>query len=331
MPRAQDVVSIDTALLSGLANFGATTTTHVQARVDLLQQCSVVDPSPWDGCQDMLTIELAPADEDTCTAQAGVGRDEAEAAHGGLRLTGLSELLLGCQVMIMADDEWKQLQISHASARDVLVRGDWSLKAQDVEMLALFLALQRGRDSADTEGALEQDATALIACLTREGVTLSATREEQSCSVSHGGVAGAEGAKEAREDGTESDSDDDDDEELDWMALVGERAEKAPWLRSQAVVAAARLVVERRATRLAHPLPTLGSEADGARTERAGEGGEGGDPSRDTTHVEARADDIASRRRLLSMAQRLRQLEGAVLQAVQGALCALPLAPPTME
>lgn len=328
MPRAQDVVSIDTALLSGLVNFGAT---HVQARVDLLQQCSVVDQSPWDGCQDMLTIELAPADEDTCTAQAGVGRDEAEAAHGGLRLTGLSELLLGCQVMIMADDEWKQLQISHASARDVLVRGDWSLKAQDVEMLALFLALQRGRDSADTEGALEQDATALIACLTREGVTLSATREEQSCSVSHGGVAGAEGAKEAREDGTESDSDDDDDEELDWMALVGERAEKAPWLRSQAVVAAARLVVERRATRLAHPLPTLGSEADGARTERAGEGGEGGDPSRDTTHVEARADDIASRRRLLSMAQRLRQLEGAVLQAVQGALCALPLAPPTME
>ena len=329
MPRAQDVVSIDTALLSGLANFGAT---HVQARVDLLQQCSVVDQSPWDGCQDMLTIELAPADEDTCTAQAGVGRDEAEAAHGGLRLTGLSELLLGCQVMIMADDEWKQLQISHASARDVLVRGDWSLKAQDVEMLALFLALQRGRDSADTEGALEQDATALIACLTREGVTLSATREEQSCSVSHGGVAGAEGeAKEAREDGTESDSDDDDDEELDWMALVGERAEKAPWLRSQAVVAAARLVVERRATRLAHPLPTLGSEADGARTERAGEGGEGGDPSRDTAHVEARADDIASRRRLLSMAQRLRQLEGAVLQAVQGALCALPLAPPAME
>jgi hypothetical protein len=197
----------------------------------------VVDQSPWDGCQDMLTIELAPADEDTCTAQAGVGRDEAEAAHGGLRLTGLSELLLGCQVMIMADDEWKQLQISHASARDVLVRGDWSLKAQDVEMLALFLALQRGRDSADTEGALEQDATALIACLTREGVTLSATREEQSCSVSHGGVAGAEGeAKEAREDGTESDSDDDDDEELDWMALVGERAEKAPWLRSQTKV-----------------------------------------------------------------------------------------------
>jgi len=323
------VVSIDTALLSGLANFGAT---HVQARVDLLQQCSVVDQSPWDGCQDMLTIELAPADEDTCTAQAGVGRDEAEAAHGGLRLTGLSELLLGCQVMIMADDEWKQLQISHASARDVLVRGDWSLKAQDVEMLALFLALQRGRDSADTEGALEQDATALIACLTREGVTLSATREEQSCSVSHGGVAGAEGeAKEAREDGTESDSDDDDDEELDWMALVGERAEKAPWLRSQAVVAAARLVVERRAARLSHPLPTIGSEADGARTERAGEGGEGGDPSRDTAHVEARADDIASRRLLLSMAQRLRQLEGAVLQAVQGALCALPLAPPAME
>jgi hypothetical protein len=329
VPRAQDVVSIDTALLSGLANFGAT---HVQARVDLLQQCSVVDQSPWDGCQDMLTIELAPMDEDTCRAQAGAGRDEAEAAHGGLRLTGLSELLLGCQVMIMADDEWKQLQISHASARDVLVRGDLSLKAQDVEMLALFLALQRGRDSADTEGALEQDATALIACLTREGVTLSATREEQSCSVSHGGVAGAEGeAKEAREDGTESDSDDDDDEELDWMALVGERAEKAPWLRSQAVVAAARLVVERRATRLAHPLPTLGSEADGARTERAGEGGEGGDPSRDTAHVEARADDIASRRRLLSMAQRLRQLEGAVLQAVQGALCALPLAPPAME
>ena len=329
MPRAQDVVSIDTALLSGLVNFGAT---HVQARVDLLQQCSVVDQSPWDGCQDMLTIELAPADEDTCTAQAGVGRDEAEAAHGGLRLTGLSELLLGCQVMIMADDERKQLQILHASARDVLVRGDWSLKAQDVEMLALFLALQRGRDSADTEGALEQDATALIACLTREGVTLSATREEQSCSVSHGGVAGAEGeAKEAREDGTESDSDDDDDEELDWMALVGERAEKAPWLRSQAVVAAARLVVERRATRLAHPLPTLGSESDGARTERAGEGREGGDPSRDTAHVEARADDIASRRRLLSMAQRLRQLEGAVLQAVQGALCALPLAPPAME
>ena len=323
------MVSIDTALLSGLANFGAT---HVQARVDLLQQCSVVDQSPWDGCQDMLTIELAPADEDTCTAQAGVGRDEAEAAHGGLRLTGLSELLLGCQVMIMADDEWKQLQISHASARDVLVRGDWSLKAQDVEMLALFLALQRGRDSADTEGALEQDATALIACLTREGVTLSATREEQSCSVSHGGVAGAEGeAKEAREDGTESDSDDDDDEELDWMALVGERAEKAPWLRSQAVVAAARLVVERRAARLSHPLPTIGSEADGARTERAGEGGEGGDPSRDTAHVEARADDIASRRLLLSMAQRLRQLEGAVLQAVQGALCALPLAPPAME
>jgi len=199
-------------------------------------------------------------------------------------------------------------------------------------MLALFLALQRGRDSADTEGALEQDATALIACLTREGVTLSATREEQSCSVSHGGVAGAEGeAKEAREDGTESDSDDDDDEELDWMALVGERAEKAPWLRSQAVVAAARLVVERRAARLSHPLPTIGSEADGARTERAGEGGEGGDPSRDTAHVEARADDIASRRRLLSMAQRLRQLEGAVLQAVQGALCALPLAPPAME
>ena len=324
MPRAQDVVSIDTALLSGLANFGAT---HVQARVDLLQQCSVVDQSPWDGCQDMLTIELAPADEDTCTAQAGVGRDEAEAAHGGLRLTGLSELLLGCQVMIMADDEWKQLQISHASARDVLVRGDWSLKAQDVEMLALFLALQRGRDSADTEGALEQDATALIACLTREGVTLSATREEQSCSVSHGGVAGAEGeAKEAREDGTESDSDDDDDEELDWMALVGERAEKAPWLRSQAVVAAARLVVERRAARLSHPLPTIGSEADGARTERAGEGGEGGDPSRDVAHVEARADDSASWRRLLSMAQRLRHLEGAVLQAAQGALCALPLA-----
>ena len=200
-------------------------------------------------------------------------------------------------------------------------------------MLALFLALQRGRDSADTEGALEQDATALIARLTREGVTLSASREQQSCSVSHGGVAGAEGeaAKEAREDGTESDSDDDDDEKLDWMALVGERAEKAPWLRSQAVVAAARLVVERRATRLAHPLPTLGSEADGARTERAGEGGEGGDPSRDTAHVEARADDTASRRRLLSMAQRLRQLEGAVLQAVQGALCALPLAPPAME
>ena len=77
--------------------------------------------------------------------------------------------------------------------------------------------------------------------LTREGVTLSASREQQSCSVSHGGVAGAEGeaAKEAREDGTESDSDDDDDEKLDWMALVGERAEKAPWLRSQAVVAAA--------------------------------------------------------------------------------------------
>ena len=329
MPRAQDVVSIDTALLSGLANFGAT---HVQARVDLLQQCSVVDQSPWDGCQDMLTIELAPMDEDTCRAQAGAGRDEAEAAHGGLRLTGLSELLLGCQVMIMADDEWKQLQISHASARDVLVRGDWSLKAQDVEMLALFLALQRGRDSADTEGALEQDATALIACLTREGVTLSATREEQSCSVSHGGVAGAEGeAKEAREDGTESDSDDDDDEELDWMALVGERAEKAPWLRSQAVVAAARLVVERRAARLSHPLPTIGSEADGARTERAGEGGEGGDPSRDAAHVEARADDIASWRRRLGMAQQLRQLEGAVLQAAQGALCALLLAPPAME
>jgi hypothetical protein len=330
VPRAQDVVSIDTALLSGLVNFGAT---HVQARVDLLQQCSVVDQSPWDGCQDMLTIELAPMDEDTCRTQAGAGRDEAEAAHGGLRLTGLSELLLGYQVMIMADDEWRQLQTSHASARDVLVRGDWGLEAQDVEMLALFLALQRGRDSADTEGALEQDATALIARLTREGVTLSASREQQSCSVSHGGVAGAEGeaAKEAREDGTESDSDDDDDEKLDWMALVGERAEKAPWLRSQAVVAAARLVVERRAARLSHPLPTIGSEADGARTERAGEGGEGGDPSRDAAHVEARADDIASWRRRLGMAQQLRQLEGAVLQAAQGALCALLLAPPAME
>jgi hypothetical protein len=330
VPRVQDVVSIDTALLSGLVNFGAT---HVQARVDLLQQCSVVDQSPWDGCQDMLTIELAPMDEYTCRAQAAMGRDEAEPAHGGLRLTGLSELLLGCQVMIMSDDEWRQLQTSHASARDVLVRGDWGLEAQDVEMLALFLALQLGRDSADTEGALEQDATALIARLTREGVTLLATREEQSCSVSHERVAGAEGeaAKEAREDGTESDSDDDDDEELDWMALVGERAEKAPWLRSQAVVAAASLVVERRAARLSHPLPTIGSEADGARAGRAEEGGEGGDPSRDAVHVEARADDIASWRRLLSMAQRLRQLEGAVLQAAQGALCALPLAPPAME
>jgi len=347
------VVSIDAALLSTLAD----AVVQTQARIDLLQQCSVLDQSPWDGCEDMLTIQLAPMGEDEGRAQAKAGKEEA-VAPGELRLAGLGELLLGCQVVLMTEEQWGQLQALHARAKHVLVRGDASLDAQDVHMLALFLALQRshaGHSSADAAEGLEEDAAALVARLTHGGVKL-ATREEPRRGVGHAGAdddddddckAHLRQAANAtpREDGAENETGSDDDEEddgLDWMALVGERAEEAPWLRSPAVVAAARLVVERRAARLALPLPTLVS-GEGAGTEAAeggggggggGEGGggggegtgRGGDPHPDApTHVVAGTDDMASVRRLLSMAQRLRQLESAVLHAAQGALSALPL------
>ena len=61
-PRPQDVVSIDTEILSCLASLSAS---ELEQRVAFLHQCSILEESPWDGLEDHLTIQLAPMHEHT--------------------------------------------------------------------------------------------------------------------------------------------------------------------------------------------------------------------------------------------------------------------------
>jgi len=309
-PHPEDVVSIDMSILHGCgcrpgAGAGAGAM-DLRGRENLLQKCNVVDQSPWDGLEDVLTIQIAPLGEERAAQGIGGGTG----ADGGLegaamRLSGLGELLVGCRVMTMEDGDWQRLQaVFECAKKDVRASADAPVGEEDCAMLALYLALQHMNEG--DAASLREGAAGLLARLSSCGVRLSA----DDCVLGEPGPGGAEssarseagGARGERDENEIDDSDGDEDNtnELDWMCLVGEFGQNAPWLQCAPVLAAARRALEARSNRLARPLPAEQSQHP-----------DGSDPHK---------------ARLLGMARCIRQLETAVLAAALGAVEGLEVA-----
>ena len=301
IPRAQDVVSIDATLLSSLTDGDVS---GAQRRVQLLAQSNIIDQSPWDGLEDVLTLELAClVDNDhppsgwrqTPTQPVHTGAGTAPTlpvATEGLRLSGMSELLVAALVMSAADDRWTLLLRTVEHAGEVLDLAAPRADRGDVHMLALFLSLQQLHQPG--AATLDVAAAKLLERVTRAGISLSPPPAASSA------VAGSGDGDEESE---ESDGED-ERKELDWLLLVGEMGEHAPWLRGTNTVQAARCVVERRLLRLQHSQPEL----SGVSPQACAAAGVVG---------------ATSKGQRLRMAQRIRQLECAVLNAALAALARL--------
>lgn len=298
VPRPQDVVSIDAPLLSSLIHL---TKQQATERVGFLHACSVLDESPWDGLEDVLTIQLAPMlHEQDHQHVPSSNTTQAPAQRARMRLSGLSELIVGCLVMTLTDDKWQILKSLHRCANEVLLQTDEALSKQDLEMLALFLALHNlalhtmcpsdkpthNNGAHETSQSMSKHAPLLLTRLERTGITLGGAAQKPS-SLPLAVAAGSD-------NDSESHSDDDDSNELDWSILVGGQGEELPVLSSSDVLAAARLAVERRIARLGgHIQHGFHEGAVALHTDQA---------------------------QVLSMARRISQLEHAVLADALAAL-----------
>ena len=307
MPRPEDVVSIDVHELLRLANHGAT---DVQSRIELLQSCNVIDQSPWDGCQDLLTIQLAPAEDDGNSSQSKT-HTQVSGGQAGMKLTGLIELVVGCHVMTMPELEWQQLRAALVTAKESLKHGDTPLSEQDTQQIALFLALQHMHQPSTVR--LEDAAAVTIARLLSAGVKLGVEPLPEAAVRAEGAGRGV--AKEADGDGeSDDDSDVGDDNELDWIVLAGEAAQELPRASLASAIAAARVAIERRTARLLTHAHVLDLDAAPATLDGDGFEGPGGRW-------------CERKQRLLGMVRRIRQLERAVLAAALAALESLEHAP----
>ena len=303
-PHPEDVVSIDMSVLSGCLP-GDDDQMDRNGRQLLLQECNVIDQSPWDGLEDVLTVQISLSDEARAPKSTSVDEPWAMVPGGTTWVSGLSELLVGCHVMTMECGSWRRLTAAFESAKkDVRSCTVRALGETDCAMLALFLALQHMHEGEETTLPQTQRASELIARLLGDGVKLFSSSSDDSggdrsgaegkaapkTAECLGGAAADEDEDDA--DGSVSDGDKDDDNELDWDYLVGGVGAKAQWLHGAHVLAATRKALEiRRAQLHTRALPAE-SDLAGSQPNKA---------------------------RLLGMAKRIRQLELAVLDAALGA------------
>lgn len=307
LPRPEDVVSIDADILCALTQLGAT---EMQERVQFLKMCSVLEESPWDGVEDVLTIQLALHPPDNTDVQA-------DARGAAIHVSGLSELLVGCLLMTMEEQKWQLLQGLHSKAQVVLRRVDIEVVQQDVDLLALFLSLDNMHQGGGAELG-EQEARALVSRLMQAGITLSPSEKASNsniCGDASADASAASGDKDPEEDEEdEEDEDEDKGNELDWKSVVGDLVQHASWLPAQTVVAAARRALLQRKSRLVCSLPALG-----------GEGAQEVEVTIEATHTQGSGANLGCHKaehtaRLQRMARRIYDLETAVLDATEGAL-----------
>ena len=168
-----------------------------------------------------------------------------------------------------------------------------------MHILALFLSVQQLYQPG--AATLDVAAAKLLERVTRAGISLSPPPAAPAASMAVTGSGDGDGDED--EESEESDGEDERNE-LDWLLLVGEMGEHAPWLRGTNTVQAARCVVERRLLRLQHSQPEL----SGVSPQACAAAGVVG---------------ATSKGQRLRMAQRIRQLERAVLNAALAALARL--------
>ncbi|KAJ1493088.1 hypothetical protein T484DRAFT_1769154, partial [Baffinella frigidus] len=124
------------------------------ARTKLLEDCSVVSPSPWDGMEDVLTVQLSPQPDGSIT-----GLSELRVA---MALLTIPDATTGTSTDMTTDTTWRSYQWCEAQAAAAGQLRAMGVKGDDAMMAGLCVALQtRGSASAQefsaaVEGAGEE-------------------------------------------------------------------------------------------------------------------------------------------------------------------------------
>ena len=209
-PGAFEPTADDTVSFTPIALFlAAGARGDVDTRVRLLEACSVIAPCPWDGMEDVLTVQLCVKDSE---------------------VRGLCDLRVAMAVLSTPEELWAPLVDSQRAAATRLLGA--GLSCDDSEMVGLCVALQ-------TSGAAP-DSQAFTACVSSAEEELRrAGYLNVTIAGSTGGVEGGAERSRSEGDGADAEQDDSEDEseELDWADLTelcggSKEGSGLPWLET---------------------------------------------------------------------------------------------------